>query len=224
MDREDLDDLPHTPPVVAKENLIARYRDHGISVHIDDGTAGYDLDDDPAGGGPFTHNLPGVLWQDPLDTLVRWNNEALFAEKRRMVFHYGVYAHLLASGNTGTSATPGRSFQIGNAEIQGLEILEMAILMHEFGHNVLGSYCNDVDENVQMSCPGYPDSPRWNQLLAHFDQTVDGFNNDVDDDSIEDQFWHYSGDVMCTIEPCSQVYVVDFSPETWMAVSIWRSL
>lgn len=95
--------------------------------------------------------------------------------------------------------------------------------MHEFGHNVLGVYCNDSGPiDISLSCPGYPGS-RYNELLAHFNQLDTGLLNDADEDLIEDQFTHYSEDAMCRIEPCGTVYVTDFSPETWVAVSLWRS-
>ena len=223
MDREDLDDPPHIPPAAAKENLIARYRDHGIAVRIDDGTLGYDLDDDSAGGGPFGHR---PIWEDGnelQDTRLQENNPDFFSFKRARVFHYGTYVHRLASGASGRAEAPGHRFAIGDAEIQGSGTPEQQVLMHEFGHNVLGVYCNDSGPiDISLSCPGYPGS-RYNELLAHFNQLDTGLLNDADEDLIEDQFTHYSEDAMCRIEPCGTVYVTDFSPETWVAVSLWRS-
>jgi hypothetical protein len=97
--------------------------------------------------------------------------------------------------------------------------------VHELGHNVLGRYCNDP-EPIEETCFGYP-SRIYNDNMAHFNQANTPADlNDVDLDDVDDQYVHFSGDVMCgagfacDIPPGSEY---DYGAATWVAVQLWRS-
>jgi hypothetical protein len=63
--------------------------------------------------------------------------------------------------------------------------------------------------------------------MAHFNQANTPADlNDADHDDVDDQYVHFSGDVVCGAGFVCDIpsgFEFDYSPATWVAVALWRS-
>jgi hypothetical protein len=165
----------HKMSVTAKLLVIQTFKDHGIRLHIDDGTNGFNM----GGGGPITHNK----YTNYNTVTSYYNNEDYFNGDRKGIFHYCVFVHYLKlngeyKGLGGFSKEDSGRIsmlsQLNNQDKDGLsdihhsnyyassgdyfaiadhthpdyyEVSQKYLFMHELGHNLGLGYDEDRKKN-----------------------------------------------------------------------------
>jgi hypothetical protein len=180
----------HKLSSAAKTKLITVFADHGIRLHIDDGSMG--------GGGSITHvdNINEAQWNAYTTETGGPNGDEGFTQNRYGIFFYWLIVH---DTNEPVDPIDGPIYYVGQEAVSpgwyqvffdarvGDDATRLWLYMHEFGHAVLGW---DIDAAHRRG-----DTEHCTHYNCAMYESPEGYRGDVNN-------WNYCSDCWVEISRC----------------------